>query len=221
MLPSAIRSTRSRTIVFVSDLPHWLARLEIEAPDLVAPFRAISEERPLVARREVRVRAGAGSVERLLPQHRAIADAFEVRLRSLPDSAFAMPGGEADWNVAEALGHAFESRQRLALAAALAAAGRWPPDAPVVVPGVPGPGDAGRDVLLRRLATSRRLIERASRSIAGREREACPLEHPLVGRLRCGEWFLFVGVHDLMHLEQLAMLDARLAAGFATDRPRP
>jgi hypothetical protein len=94
----------------------------------------------------------------------------------------------------------------------MAAAGRWPPDAPVVVPGVPGPAGADRDTLLRRLATSRRLIERASRSIAGHELARCPLEHPLVGSLRCGEWFLFAGVHDLMHLGQLAALAAGLAA---------
>ena len=40
-------------------------------------------------------------------------------------------------------------------------------------------------------------------AIAGHESEPCPLDHPLVGRLRCGEWLLFAGVHDLMHLEQL------------------
>ena len=197
------------------DLPAWLEPLEPEAPDLVAPFLALRDDRPLAVRREVRRRAGAGSVARLLPQHRAVADAFESHLRSLPDVAFGMPGGEADWTVAEALGHAFESRQGLVLAAGLAAAGRWPADAPVVVPGVPGRAGADRDELLRRLATSRRLVERAGRSIAGHEMEPCPLEYPLVGRLRCGEWFLFAGVHDLMHLEQLAALAAALSNGLA------
>ena len=191
----------------------WLGPLEPLAPDLVAPFRALADDRPLAVRREVRRLAGEGSVGRLLPQHEAIADAFEACLRSLPDAAFSMPGGEADWTVAEALGHAFESRQGLALAAALAASGRWPADVPAVVPGVPGSADAGRDDLLRRLARSRRHLERASRSIAGHELDPCPLEHPLVGRLRCGEWFLFAGVHDLMHLEQLAALDAWLDDG--------
>jgi hypothetical protein len=198
----------------------WLASLEPLAPDLVAPFRALADDRPLAVRREVRRLAGPGSVGRLLPQHEAVADAFEVCLRSFPDAAFSMPGGEADWTVSEALGHAFESRQGLALAAAAAAAGRWPADAPVVVPGVPGPAGAGRDELVRRLARSRRLMERASRSIAGHERDACPLEHPLVGRLRCGEWFLFAGVHDLMHLEQLAVLEAGLAVESAAGTRR-
>ena len=43
----------------------------------------------------------------------------------------------------------------------------------------------------------------AGRSIAGHEEDPCPLDHPQVGSLRCGEWLLFAGVHDLMHLEQL------------------
>jgi hypothetical protein len=203
------------------DLPGWLDRLEPSAPDLVAPFLALKEDRPLAVRREVRRRAGAESVARLQPQHRAVADAFEAHLRSLPEAAFGMPGGEADWTVTEALGHAFESRQGLVLAAGLAAAGRWPADAPVVVPGVPGRAGAGRDELLRRLATSRRLVQRAGRSIAGHEMEPCPLEHPLVGSLRCGEWFLFAGVHDLMHLEQLAALATALAGGLTPGPAAP
>jgi hypothetical protein len=80
----------------------------------------------------------------------------------------------------------------------------------VVVPGVPGAAEAVREDLLRRLATSQRIIERAARSIAGHEADACPLEHPLVGRMRCGEWLLFSGVHDLMHLEQLEALETSL-----------
>ena len=71
------------------------------------------------------------------------------------------------------------------------------------MPGIPGERGHGREALVRRLATSQRIVERAARSIAGHEADPCPLEHPLVGRLRCGEWLLFAGVHDLMHLEQL------------------
>jgi hypothetical protein len=56
-------------------------------------------------------------------------------------------------------------------------------------------------------------VERAARSVEGHEVEACPLDHPLVGRLRCGEWLLFAGVHDLMHVEQLERLEAFLASG--------
>ncbi|MDQ2964869.1 MAG: hypothetical protein M3R57_03375, partial [Chloroflexota bacterium] len=87
---------------------------------------------------------------------------------------------------------------------------------PTVVPGVPGPPDATRDGLLRKIAQSQRLIDRGCRTIAGHETEVCLLEHPLVGRLRCGEWILFAGVHDLMHLEQLNLLAAELRAGSTT-----
>ena len=100
---------------------------------------------------------------------------------------------------------------QLAMAGSLAASGRWPADAPVVVPGIPGPAGAPREALLKRLATSQRIGERAARTIVGHEPEPCPLEHPLVGRLRCGEWLPFAGVHDLLHLDQLSALEASLA----------
>jgi hypothetical protein len=70
--------------------------------------------------------------------------------------------------------------------------------------------DVTRDELLRKIAQSQRLIDRASRTIAGHETDPCPLDHPLVGRLRCGEWILFAGVHDVMHLEQLHRLAGEL-----------
>jgi hypothetical protein len=122
-----------------------------------------------------------------------------------------MPGGEGDWNVAQALGHAADARAGLAMAGALAASGRWPQGAKRVVPGVPGDADASRQQLLRRIATSQRIVERAARTIAGHETDPCPLDHPLVGTLSCGEWLLYSGIHDLMHLEQLEALEATLA----------
>ncbi len=193
-------------------LPVWLAALEVRAPDLVAPFAALAEGRPLEVRRGVRARAGEGSAARILPQHAAIAEAYAAHLDTLPDAAFGLPGGEADWTVTQTLGHAFEARSGLVTAASLAAQGRFPADAPTVVPGVPGPADASRDQLRRHLAASQRIVERAARAVTGHEKEPCPLEHPLVGRLRCGEWFLFAGVHDLMHLDQLDALAALFAA---------
>jgi hypothetical protein len=209
-------------------LPTWLAALQADASDLVAPFAALAEGRPFEVRRGIRARAGEGSAARILPQHAAIAGAYAAHLDALPDAAFGLPGGEADWNVAQALGHAFDARAGLVTAASLAARGRFPADAPPVVPGVAGPADASRDQLRRRLAASQRIVERAARALTGHEMEPCHLEHPLVGRLRCGEWFLFAGVHDLMHLEQLDALTpssaapARTSAAFATpevDRP--
>jgi hypothetical protein len=130
----------------------------------------------------------------------------------LRDEAFGLPGGEGDWNVAEAVGHVASARSGLVLAASLAAGDRWPADAPTVVPGVPGPPAADREALVRKIAQSQRVIERSARAIDGHELDPCPLEHPLVGRLRCGEWLLFAGVHDLMHLEQLHDLSSALAS---------
>ena len=188
----------------------WLDDLEVGAPDVVAAFRGIDAGRFFAVRREIRRRAGPGSAGRIVQQLATLAAALDTVVAGLPDEAFGMPGGEADWNVAEAIGHDAESRAGLAMAGALAASGRWPPDAPVVVPGVPGVAAADRDGLRRRRAASQRLVERAARSIAGHETDPCPLEHPLVGRLRCGEWLLFAGVHDLMHLEQLHRLAAEV-----------
>jgi hypothetical protein len=188
----------------------WIDALEPRAPDVVAAWTGIDVEAFLSVRREVRRRAGPGAAGRIAEQLRATAAALTGIVESVPDQAFAEPGGEADWNVAQTIGHAADSRAGLVLAAALAASRRWPEDARPVVPGVPGPADAPRERLLKRIATSQRVVERAARTIAGRELEPCPLEHPLVGRLRCGEWLLFAGVHDLMHVEQLHALAERL-----------
>ena len=185
--------------------------LTVSAPDIVAAWRGVEEGRVLSVRREVRRRAGGGSAEGVALQLGAVARALVSVVESLPDAAFAMPGGEGDWNVAQALGHTADARAGLAMAGALAASGRWPEGAKQVVPGVPGDPDATREQLLRRIATSQRVVERAARTIAGHETDPCPLDHPLVGALRCGEWLLFSGVHDLMHLEQLEALEASLA----------
>jgi DinB superfamily len=189
----------------------WLNDLEPAAPDVVAVFRNVEAGKPITVRREVRRRTTLGSAPAIVPQLAAIADAFDILIAALPDRAFAAPGGEGDWNVAQAIGHTAHARAGLTLAGALAASGRWPEAAPAVVPGIPGAADANRDELRRRIAISQKSIERAARTIEGHETDPCPLEHPTVGRLRCGEWLLFAGVHDLMHLEQLHGIDARLS----------
>jgi hypothetical protein len=194
-------------------VPRRIDALEPLAPDIVAAWRGVDAGAFLSVRREVRRRAGMGSAQAIAIQLAAVSEALADVVRDLPEPAFGMPGGEGDWNVAQALGHAADSRAGLAMAGALAASGRWPADAPPVVPGIPGSADASREQLLRRLATSQRIVERAARTIAGHETEPCPLEHPLVGQLRCGEWLLFAGVHDLMHLEQLEALEAQLGSG--------
>ena len=194
----------------------WVAALEESAPDVVAVWRLIdpgdvsSDYR--AARDELRLRAGPGIAAGVLAQQEAIADALEAILAAMPDAMLREPGGEGDWNVSQAFAHATGSRRYLAAAAAMAARGQWPDPAPVVTPGIPGPADADRETLLMLLGKSRRSMALSAAAIAGHETDPCPLDHPLIGsRLRCGEWLLFCGVHDLMHLEQLHGLLDRAA----------
>jgi hypothetical protein len=181
----------------------WVSELETGAPDVIGAWRGIEAEQSLTVRREIRRRAGLGSADRLVAQLDLLATALIDLIETLPDEAFTLPGGEADWTVAEAIGHDAAARVGLVMAAGLAASGRWPADAPTVVPSVPGPADASRELLIRKLEQSQRIVARAARQVEGHETDPCPLNHPLVGRLRCGEWLLFAGVHDVMHLEQL------------------
>jgi hypothetical protein len=197
----------------------WIADLETGAPDVVTAWRGIEAGRLVTVRREVRRRAGAGSADRILAQLGATAGAIVTMIEALPDDAFAQPGREADWTVAEAIGHDAAARAGLVMAGALAASGRWPVGVPTVVPSVAGPVGVGREKLVRKVAQSQRIIARAARQIAGHELDPCPLDHPLVGRLRCGEWLLFAGVHDVMHLEQLHRIAAELVADGQSSPP--
>jgi len=192
-------------------MTRWVDALEPGAPDVIAAWRGIDAGRFISVRREVRRRAGEGTAERIGAQLATLSEGLASIATALPDAAFGLPGGEGDWTVAQAIGHDVHARSGLVLAASLAASGRWPADAPTVVPGVPGTVDVTRDELLRKIAQSQRLIDRAAATIAGHETDSCPLDHPLVGRLRCGEWILFAGVHDVMHLEQLHRLASQLA----------
>jgi hypothetical protein len=189
----------------------WLDSLAGGAPDVVAAYRNVEVGKFITVRREVRRRTIIGSAPGIARQLASIATALDAIVARLPDAAFDQPGGEGGWNVAQAIGHTAHARAGLSLAGALAATGRWPEHAPAVVPGVPGESSAGREELRRRIEHSQKVIERSARAIDGHETEPCPLEHPLVGRLRCGEWLLFAGVHDLMHLEQLHRIEAELS----------
>ena len=189
----------------------WVADLERVAPNVVAAWRGIESGSFISVRREVRRRAGRGSTDRLLDELESLAAALVAMIDELPDDAFDMPGGEEDWTVAEAIGHDAAARAGLVMAAGLAASGRWPADAPTVVPSVPGSSELGRADLARKIEQSQRIVSRSARLVAGHEEARCPLDHPLVGRLRCGEWLLFAGVHDVMHLEQLHRIAASLA----------
>lgn len=187
----------------------WVMGLEADAPDTVACWRALdptfSGLRRL--RRELRHRVHLGDAPRILAEQEAIGSALHRMISTLPDELLRAPGGEGDWNVAQAFAHTTAARRFLAAWAALDAAGEWPADDPPVVrPGVPGPADASRDRLLSLLERSAASLRDSAARIAGHETDRCGLEHPLVGRLRCGDWLLFVGVHDLAHLEQLHSL---------------
>lgn len=184
----------------------WLDALELEAPDVVALFRIYDAGDYVGMRRELRRRAGDGTALHVVEQLDAAAGALGTAMASCPEEAFGLPGGEADWTVAEALGHALDARRTLTFAAALAAGGRWPAQAPAVVPSVPGSATATRTELIARLERSRRQVAGSARTIAWHETDECPLDHPIAGHMRCGEWLLFAGVHDLMHLDQLHSL---------------
>jgi len=192
--------------------PAWLARLETDALDVVAGWRAfdwsLSGLKQL--RRELRRRVHHGDAPRILAQQEAVADELERALRALPEELLRAPGGEEDWNVAQTFAHTTGARRFLATWASLDAAGEWPEERPpVVVPSVPGGADASIDDLVTLLDKSRAAIRLAAEKIAGHELNRCRMDHPLVGHLRCGDWLVFVGIHDLMHLEQLEKLASR------------
>jgi hypothetical protein len=185
--------------------PRWLEAVERRAPDVVAVWLAL-DAGPMRFRREIRRRAGPGSADTVFAQQEAVAETLAAALGASTETQLRAPGGEEDWNVAQAFAHTTAARRFLPHAAALAARGEWPDPAPVVRPGIPGPADASRELLQSYLDKSRRSMATSAQDIAGHEATSCPLDHPLVGRLRCGEWLLFAGVHDLMHLEQMHRL---------------
>ncbi|HET6820228.1 MAG TPA: DinB family protein [Candidatus Limnocylindria bacterium] len=190
--------------------PAWLEAVQQRAPDTVAVWRTLEGrlESNAAFRRELSARAGPGSAERVLAEQEAVADALADALAACTEEVLRAPGGEEDWNVAQAFAHTTAARRWLVSAAAMAARGEWPADEPLVQPGIPGPADASRELLATYLAKSRRSMALSASAIAGHETQPCPLDHPLVGFLTCGAWLLFVGVHDLMHLEQVhALID--------------
>ena len=184
----------------------WISALEAEAPDVIACWRALGSDfaDAHALRRELQARIAEGDAPRILAQQEKVGDALESVVRDLPDRLLLAPGGEEDWNVAQAFAHATAARRFLATWAALDTDGSWPEHRPpAVTPSVPGRPDATRDELLVLLDKSRRALREAAARITGHELQPCRLDHPLIGHLRCGDWLMFVGIHDLMHLEQL------------------
>ena len=187
----------------------WLGTLRSDAPDVVACWTVLD---PTIGglkalRRELRERVHSNDAPRILAQQEVIGDELERVLWSLPERLLRAPGGEEDWNVAQAFAHTTAARRFLATWAALDAAGEWPDDRPpVVTPSIPGPAEATVEELATKLDKSRHAIREAASRIHGHETERCRLRHPQIGHLRCGDWLVFIGVHDLTHLEQLASL---------------
>ena len=200
----------------------WVTGLEHEAPNMVAAWRGIEVEQFLSIRREVRRRSGRGSAARILSQLDVLAGAIISHVEALPQRALELPGRGG----LERLPDGRPRRNgagRPRDGGGAGASGRWPTDATPVIPGVPGSHKTDRAELVRKLVQSQRIIARAAAQVAGHEEEPCPLDHPLVGRLRCGKWLLFAGVHDLMHLEQLHRIAATLSrdpAAPAGESPR-
>jgi hypothetical protein len=191
--------------------PAWIRALEADAPDVVACWRVFDWDEAGLRRLrdELAIRVHAGDAPRFLAQQEAVAGELERVMVALPDELLRAPGGEGDWNVAEAFAHTTAARRFLATWASLDAAGRWPGHrTPEVTPSVPGRPDASRDDLITLLEKSRRAQREAAAAIEGHELDSCRLAHPLIGELRCGDWLLFVGIHDLGHLEQLHALQA-------------
>jgi len=183
-----------------------IGTLRDRAPDVLAVWTALdlTKRGVAAARRELRRRVEHGSASRILAEQEAVADALAAVISDMPDDVLRAPGGEEDWNVAQAFAHATAARRFLVAWSAQWAAGAWPAgDPPRATPGIPGPADASREELLTLLEKSRRSMARSAELIDGHETEPCPLEGTPIGRLRCGEWLLWVGVHDLMHLEQI------------------
>ncbi|HET9416776.1 MAG TPA: DinB family protein [Candidatus Limnocylindria bacterium] len=192
----------------------WISALEADAPDVIACRRVFDWSAASIAalQQELHDRVVTGSAPRLLAQQEAIGDALEAVMRSLPEPLLRAPGGEEDWNVAQAFAHTTAARRFLVTWAALDVDGRWPEHRPpTVTPSVPGRPDATREELLVLLDKSRRAVREAATKLEGHEVQTCRMDHPLIGNLRCGDWLMFIGVHDIMHLEQLDRL-ARQAA---------
>ena len=205
----------------------WISALEADAPDVIACRRIFDWSAASITalQQELHDRVVTGSAPRLLAQQEAIGDAprilaqqeavavaLERVLRAMPERLLRAPGGEEDWNVAQTFAHTTAARRFLVTWGALDVDGRWPEHRPpTVTPSVPGRPDATREELLVLLDKSRRAVREAATKLEGHEVQTCRMDHPLIGNLRCGDWLMFIGVHDVMHLEQLDRL-ARQAA---------
>ena len=186
----------------------WLDDLEAGAPDVVATYRNIEAGRFITVRREVRRRTGPGSAPGIVPQLAAIAEALTAMVDRLR-RRLRRAGGEGDWSVAQAIGHDAHARAGSRLPGRRCL-GRWPADAPAVVPGsrVPRRRPARSSIAGRDQPEG----DRAGRPVdRGSRNRSLPAGAPDGRAAALREWLLFAGVHDLMHLEQLQGIEAAFA----------
>src|SRR5687767_13843036 len=108
--------------------PVWLAALEADAPDVIACWRALDNNFSglKALRRELRDRVHEDGALGILAQQEAVGEQLRRMLAAMPDELLRAPGGEGDWNVAQAFAHTTAARRFLGTWAALDAGGRWP-----------------------------------------------------------------------------------------------
>ena len=217
--PPARRRRRWRT---ATDRPaamsDWVADLEPDAPDIVAAWRGIEAEQFLSVRARSGAGPGDGSADADRRPARRLAGGDRRPRRSAPGatrSRCPAARGTGTWPRRSATSRRRGRASCSPPGSPRPAAGRPTPRRSI--PGIPGPVDADREELVRRLVQSQRIIARSAGPGRRPRVDPCPLDHPLVGRLRCGEWLLFAGVHDLMHLEQLHAIAASRRARRAAE----
>jgi Mycothiol maleylpyruvate isomerase N-terminal domain len=159
----------------------WVVELEKRATDVVAVW-LVADQSGRAFHREILRRSGPGTAAGILVQQEAVADALATALAATTEEQLREPGGEEDWNVAQAFAHTTAGRRFLATWAALDVDRPWPSHRPpTVTPSVPGRADATREELLVLLDKSRRALREAASRIEDHETQPCGMEHPLVG----------------------------------------
>ena len=99
----------------------WWRPLEAGAPDIVAAWEGIEAGERDEVRREVGARTVLGSTAGIVSQLATLAAATAELVAGFEEADLRRPGGEEDWNVAQAVGHACDARAGMAIAASRAA----------------------------------------------------------------------------------------------------
>ena len=92
--------------------PAWVEALDRRAPDVVAVGGSPTSRAAPSTARSSPLRPGTAAG--ILAQQEAVADALADALAATTDEQLREPGGEEDWNVAQAFAHTTASRRWLA-----------------------------------------------------------------------------------------------------------